>query len=159
MGGIVGRACKGAWDVSAATGNTISKCIAWNPAITYDGSPSTSASSGAIIGYTSFKNILNNCYRRSDMAYKNSNTAVGTTCQTSMVDQIDCDGTNWAVNGNRPAGTTPAGTSASTQYQAPYYGVAAASSSTVSSIAQTLGWSSDVWDFSGALPQLKWAME
>ena len=68
---------------------------------------------------------------------------------------IDCDGTNWAINGNRPAGTTPAGTSADAQYQAPYYGVAATSDATVSSIAQTLGWSSDVWDFSNPLPTLK----
>lgn len=155
MGGIVGRACSGGWPVSNASNNTISKCIAWNPHITYDGNASTSASCGAIIGYTSFKNILNNCYRRYDMVYKNSNTAVGTTCQTSMVDQVDCDGTNWAINGNRPAGGTPAGTSADAQYQAPYYGVAAASTATVSSIAQTLGWSSDVWDFTGDLPTLK----
>ena len=155
MGGIVGRACNGGWNVSTETGNTVSRCIAWNPAITYDGTPSTSASSGAIIGYTSFKNILNNCFRRPDMAYLNSNTAVGTTCQTSMVDQVDSDGTNWAVNGSRPAGTTPAGTSADAQYQAPYYGVAAASSSTVSSIAQALGWDSTIWDFSGPLPLLK----
>lgn len=154
-GGIVGRACSGGWPVSNASGNTISKCIAWNPNITFDGTPSTSASSGAIIGYTSFKNILNNCYRRYDMVYKNSNTAVGTTCQTSMVDQEDCDGTNWAINGNRPAGGTPAGTSADAQYQAPYYGVAAASNATVSSVAQTLGWSSDIWDFSGDYPTLK----
>ena len=155
MGGIVGRACSGGWPVSNESGNTISKCIAWNPHITYDGNASTSASSGAIIGYTSFKNTLNNCYRRYDMVYKNSNTAVGTTCQTSMVDQVDCNGTNWAINGNRPAGGTPAGTSADAQYQAPYYGVAAASTATVSSIAQTLGWSSDVWDFTGDLPTLK----
>ena len=155
MGGIVGRACNAGWDVSSAAGNTVSDCIAWNPAITYDGTPGTSASSGAIVGYTSFKNILKSCYRRSDMAYLNSNTAVGTTCQTTMVDQVDCDGTNWAVNGNRPAGTTPAGTSASAQYQAPYYGVAAASTATVSSVAQSLGWDSTVWDFSNALPTLR----
>lgn len=155
MGGIVGRACAGGWNVSTATNNTVSKCIAWNPKITFDGTASTSASSGAIIGYTSFKNILNNCYRRYDMVYKNSNTAVGTTCQTSMVDQIDCDGTNWVINGTRPAGGTPAGTSADAQYQAPYYGVAASAGTTVSSLAQALGWSSDVWDFSADLPTLK----
>lgn len=158
MGGIVGRACSGGWPVSNASGNTISKCIAWNPAITYDGDAATSASSGAIVGYTSFKNILNNCYRRYDMVYKNSNTAVGTSCQTSMVDQVDCDGTNWAINGNRPAGGTPAGTSADAQYQAPYYGVAAASTTTVSSLAQSLGWDSSVWDFTQDLPRLKWTL-
>lgn len=158
MGGIVGRACNAGWNVSTETNNTISKCIAWNPAITYDGTASSSASSGAIVGYTSFKNILNNCYRRYDMAYKNSNTATGTTCQTSMVDQVDCDGTNWAINGTRPAGGTPAGTSADAQYQAPYYGVAAASTATVSGLAQSLGWDSSVWDFTQDLPRLKWTL-
>ena len=158
MGGIVGRACNAGWNVSTATNNTISKCIAWNPAITYDGTASSSAGSGAIVGYTSFKNILNNCYRRYDMVYKNSNTAVGTSCQTSMVDQEDCDGTNWAINGSRPAGGTPAGTSADAQYQAPYYGVAAASTATVSSLAQSLGWDSSVWDFTQDLPRLKWTL-
>ena len=153
-GGIVGRACSAAWPVNNESNNIISKCIAWNDEITYAGTAGTSASSGAIVGYTSFKNTLSSCYRRSDMVYKNSNSAVGTTCQTSMVDQPDCDGTNWGIDGNRPSGTTP-GTSASAQYQAPYYGVAAAASATVSSIAQTLGWSSDVWDFSGELPTLK----
>jgi len=157
-GGIVGRACNGGWNVSTATNNTISKCIAWNPNITFDGSASSSASSGAIVGYTSFKNILNNCYRRYDMVYKNSNTAVGTSCQTSMVDQVDCDGTNWLINGTRPAGGTPAGTSADAQYQAPYYGVAAASTATVSSLAQSLGWDSSVWVFTQDLPRLKWTL-
>ena len=93
------------------------------------------------------------------MVYKNSNTAVGTNCQTSMVDQVDCDGTNWAVNSNRPAGTTPAGTSADAQYQAPYYGVAAATTATVSSVAQSLNWSTSVWDFTENLPRLVWTVE
>lgn len=154
-GGIVGRACSAGWPVSNESNNTISKCIAWNPNISYDGTASASASSGAIVGYTSFKNILSDCYRRADMVYKNSNTATDTTCQTSMVDQVNCDGTNWAINGNRPAGGTPAGTSASAQYQAPYYGVAAGAGATVSSIAQTLGWDGDIWDFTGDLPTLK----
>ena len=154
-GGIIGRACNGVWDVSTSTGNTVSKCIAWNPHITFDGTPATSASSGGIIGYTSFKNILNNCYRRADMVYLNSNTAVGTSCQTSMVDQIDCDGTNWGISGTRPSGTAPDGTSSSAQYQAPYYGVAAGAGATVSSLAQSLGWSSEIWDFSEDTPSLR----
>ena len=67
-----------------------------------------------------------------------------------MVDQINCDGTNW---------TRDASTGTGPDNQCAYFGKSAAATATVSSIAQTLGWSSDVWDFSGALPQLKWAME
>lgn len=37
----------------------------------------------------------------------------------------------------------------------PYHGKAAAADETVSSIAQSLGWSSDIWDFSTELPTLK----
>ena len=36
-----------------------------------------------------------------------------------------------------------------------YHGKAAAADATVSSIAQTLGWSADIWDFSTELPILK----
>ena len=40
-------------------------------------------------------------------------------------------------------------------YNQAYHGKAAAADATVSSVAQSLGWSSDVWDFSTALPTLK----
>ena len=78
------------------------------------------------------------------MVYVNSNNE--TEYINTMVDQPNCDGTNWVQ------GTTP-GTKAS--YQCPYYGVAAASDATVSSLAQTLGWSSAIWDFSTDYPTLK----
>ena len=78
------------------------------------------------------------------MTYSNSNNT--SEYITTMVDQPNCDGTNWTL------GTT-IGTKAS--YQCPYYGVAAANDATVKSIALTLGWSSDVWDFSESLPTLK----
>ena len=36
-----------------------------------------------------------------------------------------------------------------------YNGKAAAAGKTISQVAQDLGWSSDVWDFSGNAPKLK----
>ncbi len=150
LGGIVGYACAGSggnWNTSNASGINVSECIAWNPSVAWDPGTETNTnygSSGAIVGFTSVKNVLSNCYRRSDMTYQNSNQQG--TCQTTMVDQPNCDGTNWTK------GTT-IGTDGANN--CPYYGVAAASSATVSSIAQTLGWSGDVWDFTGDQPVLK----
>ena len=147
LGGIVGLACYQTWGDQTVANNTITGCIAWNPKV-IAAQAGNYGSSGAVIGHTSFKNEFGNGYRRPDMQYKNSYSCSGGEWNTTMVDQPDCDGTNWAK------GTTP-GTKAGYTYQQPYYGTAAASTATVSSIAQTLGWSSEVWDFSGSLPTLK----
>ena len=142
-GGIVGRACNVSWTTTSDSNNTISNCIAFNSSVSALATGGY-GSSGAIVGYTSCKNILADCYRLYNMVYVNSNNE--TEYINTMVDQPNCDGTNWAQ------GTTP-GTKAS--YQCPYYGVAAANDATVSSLAQTLGWSSAIWDFSTDYPTLK----
>lgn len=146
-GGIVGLACYQTWADNTASNNTVTGCIAWNPEVKAAQSGNY-GSSGAIIGHTSFKNVFGKGYRRYDMSYNNSYACSGGEWNTVMVDQPDCDGTNWVK------GTTP-GTNASYTNQQPYYGVAAGADAKVSSIAQTLGWSSDVWDFTGDLPTLK----
>lgn len=144
-GGIVGLACLQTWADNTNSDNTVLGCIAWNPSVTA-AQQGDYGSSAAIVGHTSFKNILSACYRHPDMVYVNSNNTLA-SCLTTQVDQPDSDGTNWV------AGTTP-GTTASSN-QNPYYGVAAASEDTVSSIAQTLGWDNNIWDFTGDLPTLK----
>lgn len=149
IGGIVGLACYQTWSEATVADNTITGCIAWNPKVKASQSGTGYGSSGAVIGHTSFKNVFGNCYRRSDMEYKNSYDCSGNEWDATMVDQPNCDGTNWIK------GTTP-GTNASYQYQQPYYGVAAANTATVSSIARDIiGWDSSVWDFSTDLPTLK----
>lgn len=149
IGGIVGLACYQTWGDGTVANNTITGCIAWNPKVKAEQSGNY-GSSGAVIGHTSFKNTFGNCYRRSDMDYKNSYNCSGGEWNTTCVDQPNCDGTNWAK------GTTP-GTNASYTYQQPYYGVAKdVSSNTVSSIAKdVIGWSTDIWNFSGDYPTLK----
>ena len=148
IGGIVGLACYQTWADNTVANNTITGCIAWNPKVQASQSGDGFGSSGAVIGHTSFKNIFGNCYRRSDMEYQNSYNCSGGEWNTTMVDQPDCDGTNWAK------GTTP-GTKAGYTYQQPYYGVVAATTATASSIAQSNGWDSNIWDFSGPLPLLR----
>lgn len=142
-GGIVGRACSVSWTTTTESGNSISNCIAFNSAVTAS-AKGNYGSSGAVVGFTSCKNTLSNCYRLYNMTYSNSNNT--TEYITTMVDQPNCDGTNWTL------GTT-IGTSAPNQ--CPYYGVAAASSATVSSVAQALGWDGNIWDFSTDIPTLK----
>ena len=144
MGGIVGRANSGGWTANAASGNTISGCIAWNPHIicTDRRDANTAGGSGTIVGFTSVKNILTGGYRKADIVFVPSDSDY----DGSGVDQPDCDGTNWTM------GVTP-GTGKT--YQCPYHGTAAAATATVSSVAQSLGWDASVWDFSGALPTLK----
>ena len=144
MGGIVGRANSGGWTANAASGNTISGCIAWNPHIicTDRRDANSAGGSGTIVGFTSVKNILTGGYRKADIVFVPSDSDY----DGSGVDQPDCDGTNWTM------GVTP-GTGKT--YQCPYHGTAAAASATVSSVAQSLGWDASVWDFSGSLPTLK----
>jgi hypothetical protein len=40
-------------------------------------------------------------------------------------------------------------------YNFPYHGIAAEAGKTLSDVAKGLGWSADIWDFSGAVPTLK----
>lgn len=147
-GGIVGLACYQTWADNTNAGNTITGCLAWNPEVKAAQSGNF-GSSGSVIGHTSFKNIFGSSYRRPDMDYANSYNCSGGEWNTTAVDQPDCTGSNWAK------GTTP-GTKADYTYQQPYYGIAAASTATVSSVARdVIGWDVSVWDFSADYPTLK----
>lgn len=80
---------------------------------------------GAVIGASALQNTLEDCWRKSDM-----NTGFTPTDQ------------------NNASPEAPLTTRA-------YHGKATAADATVSSIAQTLGWSADIWDFTTDLPTLK----
>ena len=144
LGGIVGRACNAAWDVTVASNNTVTACIAWNPSIicTDTRDANSAGGSGTIVGFTSVKNTLSKGYRNSNIDYQPSDSEYA----GHGVDQPDCDGTNWAK------GTTP-GTGK--KYQCPYHGTAAAATATVTSLATSLGWDTAVWNLTGDRPTLK----
>lgn len=148
FGGIVGRACAGQkTNATNCNGqepqNHIENCIAWNDFLKSDFVTDTSEhySSGAIIGGTAVKNYLKNCWRKSDLAFTDcpKNAELGTY---ALVDQDDADPDHPMVKGE---GT----------YAFAYHGKAAAAGKNLSQVAQEIGWSSDVWDFSGSLPKLK----
>ena len=140
VGGIVGRAGGLVWNANGnGYDNTIESCIAWFGNITATRGDENGGSSGIIVGYAGTKNTLKNCWRKS--------TATLTAKYCSEVyDQEDADATTPLVVAPVPSTYT---------YIYPYHGKAAEASATASSLAQSLGWSTDVWDFSGSEPKLK----
>ena len=140
VGGIVGRAGGLVWNANGnGYDNTIESCIAWFDNITATRGDENGGSSGIIVGYTGTKNTLKNCWRKP--------TAILTANYCSEVySQEDADATTPLVVAPVPSTYT---------YIYPYHGKAAEASATASSLAQSLGWSTDIWDLSGLEPKLK----
>lgn len=140
VGGIVGRAGGLVWNANGnGYNNTIESCIAWFDTITATRGDENGGSSGIIVGYTGTKNTLKNCWR------KPTATLTAKYC-SEVYDQEDADATTPLVINAVPP---------KYKFIYPYHGKAAEASATASSLAQSLGWSTDVWDFSGSEPKLK----
>lgn len=140
VGGIVGRAGGLDWNANGnGYNNTIESCIAWFDTITATRGDADGGSSGMIVGYTGTKNTLKNCWR------KPTATLTAKYC-SEVYDQEDADATTPLVINAVPSKYT---------YIYPYHGKAAEASATASSLAQSLGWNADIWDFSGSEPKLK----
>lgn len=140
VGGIVGRAGGLVWNANGnGYDNTIESCIAWFGNITATRGDDNGGSSGMIVGYTGTKNTLKNCWR------KPTATLTAKYC-SEVYDQEDADATTpLVINAVPPKYTNIY----------PYHGKAAEASATASSLAQSLGWNADIWDFSGSEPKLK----
>ena len=140
VGGIVGRASGLVWNANGnGYNNTIESCIAWFDTITATRGDENGGSSGIIVGYTGTKNTLKNCWR------KPTATLTANYC-SEVYDQEDADATTPLVINAVPSKYT---------YIYPYHGKAAEASATASILAQSLGWSTDIWDLSGSEPKLK----
>lgn len=138
VGGIVGRAGGLVWNANGnGYDNTIESCIAWFDNITATRGDENGGSSGIIVGYTGMKNTLKNCWRKSTA------TLTAKYC-SELYDQEDADATTPLMINAVPSMYT---------YIYPYHGKAA--ETTATSLAQSLGWSTDVWDLSGSEPKLK----
>ena len=123
--------------------NHIENCIAWNAEITSNCADANEHySSGVIVGSTAQKNYLKNGWRKADISYTDcpGNAAKGT--DYAPFDQADADP-------DHPM-TKSAG-----NYAFAYHGKAAGATETLSQVAQRIGWSADVWAFSGEMPKLK----
>ncbi len=140
VGGIVGRAGGLVWNANGnGYDNTIESCIAWFDNITATRGDEDGGSSGIIVGYTGTKNTLKNCWR------KPTATLTAKYC-SAVYDQEDADAATPLVINAVPSKYT---------YIYPYHGKAAEASATATSLAQSLGWNADIWDFSGSEPKLK----
>lgn len=140
VGGIVGRAGGLVWNANGnGYDNTIESCIAWFDNITATRGDENGGSSGMIVGYTGTKNTLKNCWR------KPTATLTAKYC-SAVYDQEDADAATPLVINAVPSMYT---------YIYPYHGKAAETTASASSLAQSLGWSTDVWDLSGSEPKLK----
>ena len=143
-GGIVGRAnlnAKGnaANNESVEPKNHIEKCIAWNDRIESNATDGNEHySNGAVVGSTAIKNYLTDCFRKSNMVFINCavNAEKG---GYGLFDQANASPTTPMVKGS---GT----------YNYAYNGKAASAGATLSGVAKSLGWSEDIWDFSGSIP-------
>ena len=146
-GGIVGDAAQGqktgeGLDIK----NHIEKCIAWNEAIYSDvADDGVHYSAGAIVGFTSIKNYLQDCKRKPDLVFS------------------DCPGNAFNVLYDQENATPDSPLKESVQstggtnYNFPYHGKATAAGLTASQVAKDLGWDESIWDFSGTLPFFKGA--
>ena len=131
-------------------GNIISGCIAWQTELkttTYQGATSSSNfwSSGAILSGTATHNYLSNCWRRSDMDFRDY------SAQFTLYDQEDASPSNPLVVDNPDPATF--------KNYYPYHGKAAGAGETLSDVAKRIGWSETVWDLSGDIPVLTGAVE
>ena len=147
-GGIVGRAVAGQKsNLNNCTNqdpqNHIEYCIAWNDKLSSDFVPDTNEhyGSAAVVGQTAFKNYLVGCVRKADLDFSvcEANTAAG---GYDPFDQEDADPEHPMTPG---AGN----------YAFGYHGKAAAAGETLSQVAERIGWSAEIWDFSGSAPKLK----
>ena len=136
IGGMVGVT------VAAATVN-VNNCIAWNPYITINRETGDKHGSGAIAGNIQGKCTITGCLRNPEMVFTDP---FGRTLENHA---DIADGTPANIGGE---GTSnPAGTSNQNSFDG-----MPASSTNLCEVAQAAGWSTSIWDFSGAVPVLAW---
>ncbi len=115
---------------------TLENSIAWNKVISCPTAAPTTWSSGAVIAVSNVYNTLTNNYRRPDMTFS--------------------DGTDFGLfDSPNVSASAPLKDAEKVTYYYPYHGIAAPAGSTISSVAKTLGWPTDIWDLSGDAPKLK----
>ena len=122
--------------------NVFEKCIAWNVWIKANSVTSgdkSHYSGGAVVGFTSIRNTLADCIRKADLEFVEYSDLFGLYDQENASPDVPL--VTQTVEG--------------ANYNYPYHGKAAPAGATLSQVAQSLGWSADIWDFSGELPILK----
>lgn len=138
-----------------ATGMSMSKSAAWNSSITASSNGEGNWSSGAVVGVTFPTITLTDNYRNPAVAltvwwvpdadYSHPDVSSSTPLVVKDI----------ATGELRPTTATGTGSGNDNYPQFAYHGKVEAGKSLCQLASTTLGWSSEVWDFSGDLPTLK----
>ena len=141
LGGLAGHCNqdKGDGMTTRMPKNVVEKSIAWNSfvrAVSVTPGDVSHYSGGAVVGFTATHNFLTDCVRKPDFDFVDYSDLFSLYDQENASEEtplvvVEVEGAN---------------------YNYPYHGKAAAAGKTVSQIAQELGWSAEVWDFSGDYP-------
>lgn len=129
---------------------TVEKCAAWNSSVTPTSYGSANWSSAAVIGVAFPTATLTDNYRNPGM------TLTAYWVPATDYNHPNVSSTHPLVkqNGSGTTATSPAkGQDGYPQF--PYHGKVEAGKSLSELASTTLGWSSEIWDFSTALPTLK----
>lgn len=137
VGGICGRADGEGWSHINIDINKIEKCLVWGGIITATRKNEDGGSSGVVIGHTSIKNQLTDCFRSSDVGFNGS-------WNESPYDQENSKNEegSYLICNEIPG----------TNYYYAYHGKV--SGGTASAKAAELGWDTSVWDLSKDVPAL-----
>ena len=146
LGGIAGHCnlnnnTQGAYDTTYPD-NVIQGCIAWQTTLatgTQNNTTDSFWSSGAILGYTSRHTNLTNCQRNPNLSFTDYNPTLTVYNQSNAT-----SGAPLVVNNPNPS---------LFKHLSPYHGKAATSTS-LSAVARSLGWSEVAWNLDGNVPVL-----
>lgn len=141
MGGLVG--------VVAVETFTMTKCAAWNETLVASSREANNWSSAACVGVTYLTCTLTDNYRNPNMdslIYWGTNEG----CSINLPNSFQ----HPDVSPSAPL-TDPDGVEVTSTTMRPYQGKCDASKTLSQLASTTLGWSSDIWDFSGDYPTLK----
>ncbi len=141
IGGIAGHMNQDKGDAAATRmpGNVVEKCVAWNTFVrsnSFLAGDKSHYSGGAVVGFTATHNFLTDCVRKPEFDFLDYSDLFVLYDQENASEEtplvvVEVEGAN---------------------YNFPYHGKAVAEGKTLSQVAQELGWSSEVWDFSGDYP-------
>ena len=120
--GLVGRVAKS---------SIITNCIAWNRNVSTSRTANNVYAPGGVLGCAQEAGTYSGCWRRYDMDLVDE--------WISLYDQPDY------INAMPPLPSYSTAT-----HQQAYHGKAAAAGATIASVAQSLGWDSNIWNFAAA---------
>lgn len=149
VGGIVAHAAQDKNNEmdTRMPGNVVQGCIAWQEEIKtrsyisgeVDFGKDNYYSSGAIVAFGATHNTYADCYRRADLDFRDYCDPFilydqDNTSPTSPLSMLKIEGAG---------------------YYFPYHGKAAPAGASLTQVAQSLGWSSSIWDFSTDIPTIR----